>query len=122
MARRVHAHMLSIYIGLCPVHCLYVENFLQYLKYHGKCSYRTQKFKPKAKNHTSETRSSNHRETSNGCTKTSKSETSRLEANGNIISLSVLPMLLFHKSSPEKILKVYGMLDYCSEGSSIDPV
>ena len=33
--------------------------------------------------------------------------------------LSVLPMMLNHKNNPDKALKVYGMLDNCSQGSFI---
>ena len=80
----------------------------------------TLKFKPRAKNHTSETKSNDRREISNGCTKASKSGISSLGTNGSIMSLSVLPMLLFHKSSPDKVLKVYDMLDNCSQGSFIN--
>ena len=80
----------------------------------------THKFKPKAKNHTSEAKSNDRTEISNGCTKGSESGTSSLGTNGSIMSLSVLPMLLFHKSTPDKVLKVYGMLDNCSQGSFIN--
>eukprot|EP00795_Rhopilema_esculentum_P001046 gene1046-15376_t len=79
----------------------------------------THKFKSKAKNHTSEVKSSDRRKISNGCTKANESGTSSLGTK-SMLPMSVLPMLLFHKTSPDKVLKVYGMLDNCSQGSFIN--
>ena len=80
----------------------------------------THKFKSKAKNHASEVKSSDPREISTGCTKASESGTSSLGTKSTIMSLSVQPMLLSHKTSPDKVLKVYGMLDNCSQDSFIN--
>ena len=80
----------------------------------------THKIRPKIVIDTSDIKLSSNKEMSNGCTKAIESETSSLLGrNCSIMSLSVLPMLLFHKSSPDKVLKVYGMLDNCSQGSFI---
>lgn len=38
----------------------------------------------------------------------------------NIISLSVVPVIVYHESQPDLKLKVYAMLDACSQGTFID--
>ena len=37
------------------------------------------------------------------------------EYNGNFMSMSIVPLVLFHKDKPKIKLKVYGMLDNCSQ-------
>ena len=70
----------------------------------------THKFKGKAK---STTNAAPH--ISNGCTKCDDASEDSIE----VLSLSVLPMLLWHKSNPNHVIKVYGMLDNCSQGTFI---
>ncbi len=70
----------------------------------------THKYKGKAK---SNTEAAPH--ISNGCTKCDENSEDSIE----VLSLSVLPMLLWHKSNPNHVIKVYGMLDNCSQGTFI---
>ena len=70
----------------------------------------THKYKGKAK---SNTNAAPH--ISNGCTKCDEASEDSIE----VLSLSVLPMLLWHKSNPNHVIKVYGMLDNCSQGTFI---
>ena len=70
----------------------------------------THKFKGKAKASTNDSSQIN-----NGCTKCDDAN----EVSAEVLSLSVLPMLLWHKSNPNHVIKVYGMLDNCSQGTFI---
>ena len=47
-------------------------------------------------------------------------ETKRV-GNGctNLDDLSIVALVLFHKDKPERNIKVYGMLDNCSQGTFI---
>ena len=70
----------------------------------------THKYKGKAK---SNTNAAPH--ISNGCTKCDEASEGSIE----VLAFSVLPMLLWHKSNPNHVIKVYGMLDNCSQGTFI---
>ena len=70
----------------------------------------TQKVKGKAKASMNDVSQIN-----NGCTKCADAS----EVSAEVLSLSVLPMLLWHKSNPNHVIKVYGMLDNCSQGPFI---
>ena len=60
----------------------------------------THKIRPKTVKDTSDIKSSSNKKMSNGCTKAVESDTSSsLGRNCSIVSLSVFPMLLSHKSS-----------------------
>ena len=70
----------------------------------------THRFKGKAKTSTNDVSLIN-----NGCTKCDDPN----KVSAEVLSLSVLPMLLWHKSNPNHVIKVYGMLDNCSQGTFI---
>ena len=80
----------------------------------------THKFKVRNKSSKESSGTTSSKEISNGCTKASEeSFSTTIAKNNTIMCLSVLPMMLHHKNNPEKALKVYGMLDNCSQGSFI---
>ena len=70
----------------------------------------TQKFKGKAKASTNDSSQIN-----NGCTKCDDFN----KVSAEVLSLRVLPMLLWHKSNPDHVIRVYGTLDNCSQGTFI---
>ena len=70
----------------------------------------THRIKGKAKTSTNDVSQIN-----NGCTKCDDAN----DVSAEVLSLSVLPMLLWHKSNPNHVIKVYGMLDNCSQGTFI---
>ena len=80
----------------------------------------THKFKVRKKSSKESSGTQSIKEVSNSCTKASEeSFNTTIGKNNNIMCLSVLPMMLHHKSNPEKVMKVYGMLDNCSQWSFI---
>ena len=54
-----------------------------------------------------------------GCTNLDDLSCNLSECNGNFMSMSIIPLVLFHKDRPEIKIKVYGMLDSCSQGTFI---
>ena len=73
----------------------------------------THRFKGKAKTSTNDVSRIN-----NGCTKCDDSN----KVSAEVLSLSVLPMLLWHKSNPNHVIKIYGMVDNCRQGTFIQRV
>ena len=52
-----------------------------------------------------------------GCTNLDDLSCNLSERNGNFMSVSIVPLALFHKDKPERKIKVYDMLDNCSQGT-----
>ena len=55
----------------------------------------------------------------NGCTNLDDLSCNLSKCNGNFMSMSIVPLVLFHKDRPKRKIKVYGMLDNCSQGTFI---
>ena len=53
----------------------------------------------------------------NGCTNLDDLSCNLSEGNGNLMSMSIMPLVLFHKDKPERKIKIYGVLDNCSQGT-----
>ena len=70
----------------------------------------THRIKGKAK-----TSMNNVSQINNGCTKCDDAN----KVSAEFLSLSVLPVLLWHKSNPNHVIKAYRMLDNCSQGTFI---
>ena len=79
----------------------------------------THKFKVRNKSPKESSGLTSSKYISNSCTKASEESSSTTIGKNNIICLRVLTMMLHHKSNPDKVIKVYGMLDNCSQGSFI---
>ena len=77
---------------------------------HPKGMHGTHRIKGKAK-----TSMNNVSQINNGCTKCDDAN----KVSAEFLSLSVLPVLLWHKSNPNHVIKAYGMLDNCSQGTFI---
>ena len=55
----------------------------------------------------------------NGCTNLDDLSCNLSDCNGNFMSMSIVPLVLFHKDRPERKIKVYGMLYNCGQGTFI---
>ena len=55
----------------------------------------------------------------NGCTNLDNLSCNLSEYDGNFMSMSIVPLVLFHKDKPKRKITVYGMLDNCSQGTFI---